>query len=50
LFAAALSPGGVRLTAEPAFHGTDQEFIDRFYVPGVQRCGGLEAAHRLTGK
>jgi dienelactone hydrolase len=47
MFAAALSPGEVRLAATPAFRGTVQEYIDRFYVPGIQRVGGLEAARRL---
>jgi hypothetical protein len=26
------------------FGGQDQDFIDRFFVPGIQRAGGLAAA------
>jgi len=49
LFAAALAPIELKLTAEPSdFGGADQDFIERFFVPGIQRGGGLEAALRLT--
>lgn len=49
LFAAAIAPNGVQLAALPAgFQGSDKDFIDRFFVPGIQRAGGLEAAMRLT--
>ena len=44
-FAAAVAP--VRVTLEgqlDGFTGQDQEFIDQFFVPGIQRAGGLEAA------
>lgn len=51
LFAAAAAP--VPVTPEgnvDSFTGTDQNFIDLFFVPGIQRAGGLEAARRQTGK
>lgn len=48
-FAAAVAPKPVHLDAPaPDFHGTDPEFIDRFFVPGVQRAGGWAAALRLA--
>lgn len=43
-FAAALSPVRVKLDAPlGAFKGTDQNFMDDFFVPGIQRAGGLPA-------
>lgn len=49
LFAAAVSPRPVELRADTSwFHGTDQEFADDFFVPGIQRAGGLKAALRLA--
>jgi len=49
LFAAAVAPVKLRLRAGlAAFRGTDEEFIDQFFVPGIQRAGGLRAALRLT--
>lgn len=49
LFAAAVTPVELRLSADTRdFHGSDQEFIDRFFVPDVQRAGGLKAAMKLT--
>ncbi len=49
LFAAALTPGDIHLASLPAtFKGEDGEYIDRFFVPGIQRAGGLDAALRLT--
>lgn len=49
LFAAALVPGELHLTADlEGFHGSDQEFLERFFVPGIQRAGGLAPALRLT--
>ena len=49
LFAAAVAGQPVRLEANlGGFGGTDQDFIDRFFVPGIQRAGGLEAARLLT--
>jgi dienelactone hydrolase len=50
-FAAAVSPHRVTLNAPLGnFKGQDQDFIDDFFVPGIQRAGGLGAALRLTGK
>ena len=49
LFAAALSPSPVDLQADlSAFHGTDDEFTTRFFVPDIQRAGGLAAAKTLV--
>jgi len=31
------------------FSGSDEEFRDRFFVPGIQRAGGLSAALKLAG-
>ena len=48
-FAAALSPRPVTLKADVSkFTGTDQEFVESFFVPGIQRAGGLRAARLLT--
>jgi dienelactone hydrolase len=48
-FAAAVAPIPVHLDAVvPDFHGTDQEFIDRFFVPGIQRAGGWSSAVTLA--
>jgi hypothetical protein len=48
-FAAAAAPIKVHLDAPaPDFHGTDAEFIERFFVPGIQRAGGWEAARQLV--
>jgi dienelactone hydrolase len=47
-FAAAVAP--VRVPVEgkfDGFKGTDQDFIDQFFVPGIQRAGGLEAVRRI---
>jgi hypothetical protein len=39
----------VQLKADLAgFTGSDQDFTDRFFVPGIQRAGGLQAARLLT--
>lgn len=47
-FAAAISPLRVELEAPlGGFRGTDQDFIDSFFVPGIQRAGGLNAALQL---
>jgi dienelactone hydrolase len=49
LFAAAAAPLDLKLNADwREFGGSDQEFIERFFVPGIQRAGGLETALRLT--
>jgi len=51
LFAAALSRQPVDLQADIAgFTGADQDFIDSFFVPGIQRAGGLRAARQLAGE
>jgi hypothetical protein len=47
LFAGAVARVPVTADAKlDGFTGTDQEFIDHFFVPGIQRAGGLEAARR----
>ncbi len=49
LFAAAVAPADLALSADlEGFQGTDQDFLDRFFVPGIQRAGGLKAALELT--
>ncbi len=49
LFAAAVAPVPVRLNADlGSFRGTDEDFRDQFFVPGIQRAGGLTAAQRLA--
>jgi hypothetical protein len=49
LFAAAVAPPSVRLYANlENFKGTEEDFIRRFFVPGIQRAGGLSAALRLV--
>ncbi len=49
LFAAAVAPVPVELRAESnGFAGADEDFRDRFFVPGIQRAGGLAAALKLT--
>jgi dienelactone hydrolase len=48
-FAAAIAPGPVRLECNLAgFTGSDQEFVDEFFVPGIQRAGGLAVARLLA--
>jgi len=48
LFASVVSPISVTLdTKVEGFNGADSDFIDRFFVPGIQRAGGLEAALRI---
>src|SRR5579864_1592843 len=47
-FAAAVAPFPVVLdTKIDGFRGQDQDFIDQFFVPGIQRAGGLEAVRRI---
>jgi len=49
LFAAAVAPVELKLAADlEGFSGRDEDFIDRFFVPGIQRAGGLNAALKLT--
>lgn len=51
LFAAALAPVDVELIADlDGFSGSDEDFKERFLVPGIQRAGGLPAALRLVRK
>jgi len=50
IFAAALAPRPVVLDTDlEDFRGTDEDFRRDFFVPGIQRAGGLEAALRLLG-
>ncbi len=47
-FAAVAADVEVTLSAEPGnFHGADEEFADSFFVPGILRAGGLDAARRV---
>ena len=47
-FAAAVLPETVKLEAPlGSFKGTDQDFIESMFVPGIQKAGGLQAALRL---
>jgi hypothetical protein len=49
LFAAAAAPVPVKLEGElEGFSGEDRDFADHFFVPGIQRAGGLNAAKRLA--
>jgi dienelactone hydrolase len=49
LFAAAVAPVNVSLDADPAgFTGSDEDFARDFFVPGIQRAGGLSVARRLA--
>jgi len=51
LFAAAVAGIPVALDAAPEdFAGQDQDFLERFFVPGIQRAGGLEAARRVLAQ
>ncbi len=48
-FAAALAKTTLKLEAPlGSFRGADEDFIRDFFVPGIQRAGGLEAARRLS--
>jgi hypothetical protein len=48
-FAAAVSPVAVDLQADLSkFQGTDEEFVKNFFVPDIQRAGGLRAARELV--
>ncbi len=48
-FAAAIAPAPVRFSGSPSrpFFGADEDFHDRFFVPGIQRAGGWQAVWRL---
>lgn len=51
LFAAAAAPIDLDLLVDlNGFSGLDQDFIDRFFVPGIQRAGGMQAALRLLNR
>jgi dienelactone hydrolase len=51
VFAAAIAPVPIDLTADlSSFGGSDQDFRDRFFVPGIQRAGGLSAALKLINR
>jgi hypothetical protein len=48
LFAAAVAGQDVTFKADlNGFQGRDEDFLRQFFVPGIQRAGGLEAAKRL---
>jgi dienelactone hydrolase len=48
VFAAAISPVPIDVVADlNGFGGSDQDFRDRFFVPGIQRAGGLSTALKL---
>jgi hypothetical protein len=50
LFAAAAAPEPVAFEGKmEAFAGDDRDFLDGFFVPGIQRAGGLEAVRRVLG-
>src|SRR5262249_28857715 len=49
VFAAAVAKTPVTVKADLGnFGGEDRDFIDRFFVPGIQRAGGLRAAQLLV--
>jgi hypothetical protein len=49
-FAAAVADTPVDLDAPlGGFRGTDQDLIEQFFIPGLQRAGGLQAAKVLAG-
>jgi hypothetical protein len=50
-FAAAVAEIPVRVRNDvAAFHGTDEDFLRYFNVPGIQLAGGWAAAERITGQ
>jgi hypothetical protein len=50
LFAAAVARQEVDLQVDlSGFQGTDEDFIRGFFVPGIQRAGGLRAAKLASG-
>jgi hypothetical protein len=51
LFAAAVAPIETTLEVDlDGFQGSDADFLTRFFVPCIQRAGGLNAGLRLTEK
>jgi len=50
IFAAAVAPIPIDVVADlNGFSGSDEDFRGHFFVPGIQRAGGLSAALRLAG-
>jgi hypothetical protein len=50
LFAAAAAPVPVKLeTSGASLPVRDEDLIEHFFVPGIQRAGGVEAAQRVLG-
>jgi hypothetical protein len=46
---AAVAPVKVELKAEAVdFLAKDADFLNRFFVPGIQRAGGWDAAKKLA--
>jgi dienelactone hydrolase len=51
LFAAAVAPIQLSLHADTGwFRGTDQDYLHRFFVPGIERAGGVSAAEWLANQ
>jgi hypothetical protein len=51
VFAAAIAPMPIDVVADlNGFGGSDQDFHNRFFVPGIQRAGGLGAALKLVNR
>jgi dienelactone hydrolase len=49
-FAAAVAPQPVDLQSDlGTFTGSDEDYINEFFVPGIERAGGLQAARTLIG-
>lgn len=49
LFASAIAPIETDLVMDMnGFAGTDDDFCESFFVPGIQRAGGMQTALRLT--
>lgn len=49
VFAAAVAPIPIDVIADlNGFSGSDEDFRSRFFVPGIQRAGGLSAALKLV--
>lgn len=51
IFAGAIASHDLDIIADlDGFGGSDEDFRDRFFVPGIQRAGGLSAALGLVGR
>jgi hypothetical protein len=51
VFAAAIAPIAIDVIADlNGFGGSDEDFRERFFVPGIQRAGGLSAALKLVNR